>query len=875
MITIDLNLGKAFLECHYKAHLLSKGKSGEKTEYELLQNELKGIYMNKFLETTKQCSDSLKFNYQICSGSYKLTLDAIESTKSQNSEDTQYIPYLVLPNEKITDTQRLLAGFTSSCLNDLGYRSKTARIVYGSRQKTTRVELKHYIEKCKRLLRDLEDFSNQSTEPTRYRIKHCQICEFKDSCYAEFEERDDLSLLGGMSSKQISKLNDKGIFTANQLSYTYRPKRRKKIVVKPNRLEHSLKALALRGKKTFVLDSPTFRDSEWKVYLDLEGLTDEGFWYLIGLIGINKKSGERIERSFWADKLEDTRETVRLFSETISTLKDLTVFHYGNYEIQSLKNINRQLNGEYNELIATIVKNSVNILSYFTSDIYPPTYTNGLKDIARHIGFNWSHENASGLQSVIWRKKWELTKDEQFKEILIEYNRNDCEALYAITKWIEGIGNRNITLDDEHFSKTVNLPSGRSHNKWGDPNFQIAEYNEINKFAYFDYQREKIYFRTNKKVRNAVKRTCKSNSVKNREVDKVIFYVPTTCPVCGQNEFYKLNPKRKVHINLKFMKNGVKRWNTLLPGSSFKCAKCGDEFSPHKYGRNLQIWVMDQYMTYVVGMPKIGYMLTEQFNIYVPEDVRYQFKSALADEYRETYDRIYQELLNGTLIHIDETKTEVIEEPNGYVWVMASMDTVYYFFRPNRKAEFLKEFLTGFEGVLVSDFYSGYDSLPCHQQKCLIHFIRDLNNDLLMNQMNTEYKGIVTEFGRLLRKIITTTDKYGLKRRHLQKHAKEVEEFYTELLNADYNTELAVSWKKRFKRNKGKLFEFLKFDGIPWNNNNVENAIKSFAKYRRRAKGTLRQSGLEDYLILLSIQQTCKYRGIFFLEFLKSKRTLF
>ncbi len=203
------------------------------------------------------------------------------------------------------------------------------------------------------------------------------------------------------------------------------------------------------------------------------------------------------------------------------------------------------------------------------------------------------------------------------------------------------------------------------------------------------------------------------------------------------------------------------------------------------------------------------------------------------------------------------------------------MDTVYYFFRPNREADFLKNFLTGFNGVLVSDFYNGYDSLSCHQQKCLVHFIRDLNSDLLVNQMNTEYKAIVTNFGKLLRKIIATVDQYGLKKRYLRKHTEEVNTFYTALLNTPYNTELSINWQKRFRKNKGKLFNFLNFDGIPWNNNNAENAIKPFAKYRRRAKGTIRQSGLEDYLILLSIQHTCKYRGINFLDFLKSKKLFF
>jgi hypothetical protein len=51
-----------------------------------------------------------------------------------------------------------------------------------------------------------------------------------------------------------------------------------------------------------------------------------------------------------------------------------------------------------------------------------------------------------------------------------------------------------------------------------------------------------------------------------------------------------------------------------------------------------------------------------------------------------------------------------------------------YLDRPTRETAFLCELLKEFKGVLVSDFYNGYDSLPCEQQKCLIHLIRDTNN---------------------------------------------------------------------------------------------------------------------------------------------------
>jgi hypothetical protein len=68
-----------------------------------------------------------------------------------------------------------------------------------------------------------------------------------------------------------------------------------------------------------------------------------------------------------------------------------------------------------------------------------------------------------------------------------------------------------------------------------------------------------------------------------------------------------------------------------------------------------------------------------------------------------------------------------------------------------------------------------------------------------------------------------------------------------------------------------KLFTFIRYDSLPWNNNNAENAIKRFAYYREDRTGAMKEAGLNDYLILLSIFQTCRYRGINFLKFLLSR----
>ena len=64
------------------------------------------------------------------------------------------------------------------------------------------------------------------------------------------------------------------------------------------------------------------------------------------------------------------------------------------------------------------------------------------------------------------------------------------------------------------------------------------------------------------------------------------------------------------------------------------------------------------------------------------------------------------------------------------------------------------EVLTGFKGVLVSDFYSGYDSVDRAQQRCLIHLLRDINEDVLKEPFNVELEELAHGFASLLRPMV-------------------------------------------------------------------------------------------------------------------------
>ncbi len=181
--------------------------------------------------------------------------------------------------------------------------------------------------------------------------------------------------------------------------------------------------------------------------------------------------------------------------------------------------------------------------------------------------------------------------------------------------------------------------------------------------------------------------------------------------------------------------------------------------------------------------------------------------------------------------------------------------------------------LKDFRGVLVSDFYAAYDSLNCEQQKCLIHLVRDFNQDILANPWDEELKSIASGFGGLLRAVIASVDLYGLRKRHLRKYKRDIDRFFAGIGKTTYRSEAAEGYRQRLLKYRGKLFTFIEHDGVPWHNNAAEHAVKAFAYYREIADSLVSEAGLAPYLVLLSIQQTCKYKGVSFLKFLLSRET--
>ena len=124
-----------------------------------------------------------------------------------------------------------------------------------------------------------------------------------------------------------------------------------------------------------------------------------------------------------------------------------------------------------------------------------------------------------------------------------------------------------------------------------------------------------------------------------------------------------------------------------------------------------------------------------------------------------------------------------------------------------------------------------------------------------------------------VRRAITLYNLIIHKWRYLNKHKREVDCYYRKIAKFDVKSDIVAKYRARFEKSRAKLVTFLDYDGVPWNNNNAEHAVKAFARIRHVLRGSSTDKGLRDYLVLLSICETCKARGINFLEFLRSRES--
>ncbi len=899
---------EGYFNCKLKAYLKNASEPGIRTDYEALlltrHAEVSVMATEKILVShgESQVARSVVVTAPFLESGppfvlnalyeddlFRLKLDGLKKVPGPSRLGAfHYVPVLFHGGEKVGREQRLLLELYGLLLAGVqGLVPSHGLVWHGKDCRNSRVALKP--GRAEVVMRQLRR-TKSADQPKLILNDHCQTCEYQRRCREQAEKEDGLSLLRGISEKEIRGLARKGVLTLTQLAHTFRPRRKgKRSVQRHHKRHHALQALAIRDRRIYVLGTPKVPKTPVRIYLDMEGVPDESFVYLIGLV-VCKDGGEK-RHSFWANTKELEGDLFQRFLDEVTSHEEFIVFCYGAYERAFIKRMRKV--ASKSDQVDRVLDSLVNVLSLVYDHLYFPCYSNGLKDIAGCLGCSWSDPAASGLQSLVWRAAWEATHAEEWREKLLSYNLEDCLALKRIVALLDSVGSGPDAVKAELQADTQPMVAWVEEldrlgtiTSRGKIDFFHADFEYINSCGHFDYQSQRVYVRT-KKVRKKARTKARVWRNRTLRVSQHVQIFDDKCPSCGSSDVTQREHGRygdgqtargKKAFDLVFTPTGIKRKIIEVTTLTHDCGGCGNVFIPERYQRlakhfhGLMSWAMYEHVAHRLSCPTLEEILKEYFSVSVCQQELNRFKPMMARYYQPCADKLLAKIVSGDVLHIDETEVR-LRTGKAYVWVLATAQEVVYILRPSREGDFLAELLKDFRGVLVSDFYAAYDAIGCPQQKCLIHLMRDMNQELLNNPFDTELQSITGPFGTLLRAIVTDIDKHGLRRCHLIRHKRDVDRYFESMAGQVLQSEAAETLRGRVLKNREKLFTFIEHDGVAWNNNLAENAIRQFAYYREDHPGRLRESGLKDYLVLLGLYQTCRYRGISFLKFLLSRET--
>jgi predicted RecB family nuclease len=440
-------------------------------------------------------------------------LHAVERVPSEGrGKAAQFIPIRFIFRNKLTRDDRLLVAFDALVLSQvLGREVNLGKIIHGDDHATLKVKTSALAGEVRKRLEKPAALLSGPTPPDLVLNRHCAECEFQARCRKIAVEKDDLSLLAGMSEKERARHRSKGIFTVTQLSYTFRPRRTPKGAKHPAKPHHlALQALAIRENTVYVHGEPHLPESPMRVYLDIEGLPDSEFNYLIGALFVSAE--QETFRAFWADEESDEPAIFTQFVEAVCLFPVFRVLHFGDYETVALKRMKAKMPEPLHPKIDSILEHATNVLSVIHPHVYFPTYSNGLKDIGRFLGYKRTAESATGLQSIVWRTNWEKGGESQLKTRLISYNEDDCRTLKCLCELMDKMSAGLSELpefapDSLKVERTEEMKKGRA--RWeifAPKKYALEDLKVINKCAYFDYQRERILVRTHPHLKTINKR---------------------------------------------------------------------------------------------------------------------------------------------------------------------------------------------------------------------------------------------------------------------------------------------------------------------------------------------------------------------------------
>jgi transposase len=258
----------------------------------------------------------------------------------------------------------------------------------------------------------------------------------------------------------------------------------------------------------------------------------------------------------------------------------------------------------------------------------------------------------------------------------------------------------------------------------------------------------------------------------------------------------------------------------------------------------------------------------------------------LAEACRGLYNLLKDEIRGGPLIHLDETKLQVLKEEGrkaeqlSYMWVMCGTlpgkEAVLYHYSPTRSGSVVKELIVDYSGSIMTDNYGGYNFLDDRQGiehlKCWAH-ARRYFHVILENKkksINTPTTGITEKFLQWIQSFYhlkkMMSEKEGARREVIKAKIKEeFKEYKSYLKDIQKRTPNTIALGKAINynlKNLPGLEAALLYDDKVMDNNHAENLIRPFVVGRKNWLFSDSIAGAEATAILYSLSRTAMLHEI-------------
>lgn len=284
-------------------------------------------------------------------------------------------------------------------------------------------------------------------------------CRFpwESYCNRIAEEVNDISLVAGISLKTKNKLIEHGFETVNNLADANMQELMKIKGIGPKTAPKFVYAAkAIQSKKPIIKDRDAivFPNNKVEIFLDLEG-TDPSMVgeeiiqvdYLIGVL-VRVDSKEKY-MPFVARDFNHEKDMLVEFLNFMKKQKDYVIYHYHHYEKTHLDKMMTKY--EIDEKTRRVVfDHMIDVHKIATDSVAFPTYGNGLKPVAKFLGFAWRHKDVDATESIALYLDYiaNPNKNKDKLKLILDYNEDDCIATRVIKDWVEDVrvkGNSNNT----------------------------------------------------------------------------------------------------------------------------------------------------------------------------------------------------------------------------------------------------------------------------------------------------------------------------------------------------------------------------------------------------------------------------------------------